>query len=443
MIWTILPALFALVALLTLVSYVARVYSEMGKFLAREFQENIEWYERNVEPRLGVSRNRASLSMSVLTQLTTAGIALLTAYYIFYGATWSLAELARAGVIVTFAIIIFNQLLPFVLFTRTKGEWLSPFTLLLRLLIWAAFPITVILGFALQVAALAEEKEPQEPEHPSEAVDALIEAGQEEGILEDTDRDLIHSVVEFSEKTVREVMTPRPEVTAVPAAMSVDQFIEQQRTKPYSRVPVYEDTLDHIKGIVFAHDVLQVPDTEAKARTVGEMMRPAHYVPEMKRVSLLLREMQRENIHMAIVIDEYGSLAGIVTIEDLVEEIVGEIRDEHEAKADIVHENPNSYVVPGNMDVDRIPQLFGQRLESREASTVGGLVSELMGRIPEPGAVVDHDGLRFEVLESTDRRVERVRITRSAAREPEPPPARDRAGQPGSRQKESRAAKRA
>jgi putative hemolysin len=433
----IFVAMLLLLALLTLVSYVERIYSEMGKFLAREFQENIECFERDVEPRLGFNRNRITISMSVLAQLTTAAIALLTAYYVFYDATWSAGELLRAGVIVIFAIIIFNRFLPFVLFTRTRGDWLGPLSLLLKLLIWLVFPITVVLGFALSVAALAESKEPQTPEHPSEAVDALIEAGQEEGILEDADRDMIHSVVEFSEKTVREVMTPRPEVVAVPASMSVEQFIELQRTKPYSRVPVYDDNLDHIKGIIFAHDVLQIPDTEAKARTVGEMMRPAHYVPETKRVSLLLREMQRENIHMAIVIDEYGSLAGVVTIEDLVEEIVGEIRDEHEAKADIVHENPNSYVVPGNMDIDRVPQLFGVRLEAREATTVGGLVSELMGRIPEPGAVVEDEGLRFEVLDSTDRRIERVRIS-LGPREPGP---QTKEAHGKAKQKEARTAK--
>ncbi|MBI2677917.1 MAG: HlyC/CorC family transporter [Candidatus Koribacter versatilis] len=440
MIWAIIPAMAVLLGLLTLVSYVERVYNEMGKFLAREFQENIECFERDVEARLGVARNRASLSMSVLAQLTTAAISLLTAYYVFYDGTWNGGELARAGVIVVLAIIIFNRLLPFVLFTRTRGDWVRPLTFLIRLLIWIVFPITIILGFALSVASLAESKEPQQPEHPSEAVDALIEAGQEEGILEEADRDMIHSVVEFSEKRVHEVMTPRPEVVAVPLAMSVEQFIELQRTKPYSRVPVYEgETIDHIKGVVFAHDVLQVPDTEAKARTVGEMMRSAFYVPETKRVSQLLREMQREGIHMAIVIDEYGSLAGVVTIEDLVEEIVGEIRDEHEAKADIVHENPNSYVVPGNMDVDRIPQLFGIRLESREATSVGGLVSELMGRIPEPGAVVDSEGLRFEVLDSSDRRVERVRISLAKDEPPLPPTP----PQPKTRQKEPRTAKRA
>src|SRR5439155_4554440 len=136
---------------------------------------------------------------------------------------------------------------------------------------------------------------------------------------------------------------------------------------------------------------------------------PAHFVPETLRVTSLLREMQKDNIHMAIVIDEHGSVAGIVTIEDMVEEIVGEIRDEHEAKADIVRENDNTYVVPGNMDVDRLNQLFGVRPESREAATVAGLVSEIVGRIPAKGEIVEHDVLRFEVLESTNWKVERLR----------------------------------
>jgi CBS domain containing-hemolysin-like protein len=263
------------------------------------------------------------------------------------------------------------------------------------------------------VAALTEERPPEQPEHPSEAVDALIEAGQEEGILEESDRELIQSVVEFGDKTVREVMTPRPEIVAVPIDASVEQFTELLRTKPYSRVPVYEGSIDHVKGIVFAHDVLQVPDAEARNHTVGELMKPVVFVPESKRVSALMREMQKENQHMAIVIDEYGGTAGVVTIEDLVEEIVGEIRDEHEAKADIVRENENSYVVPGNMDVDRLDELFHIRPNGHEAATVAGLVSEILGRIPEQGEVVEESGLRFEVLESTDRRVERLRISAS------------------------------
>lgn len=404
-------ALLLLLGILTLVSYVDSLYAEMGKFLSREFQENIEAYEQEVEPRLKVSRSRVSLSMAVLVPITMAGIALLIGYMMFIDRAWTRSEIAQAAGSIVLIVIIFNRLLPFVFFTRTKGEWLRHFVWPLRILVYITLPVTLVLGFCLSVAALAEERPPEHPEHPSEAVDALIEAGREEGILEESDRELIQSVVEFGDKTVREVMTPRPEIVAVPIDTTVEQFTELLRTKPYSRVPVYEGTIDNIKGIVFAHDVLQIPDVEARKHTVGELMKPVDFVPESKLVSALLREMQKEGQHMAIVIDEYGGTAGVVTIEDLVEEIVGEIRDEHEAQADIVRENENSYVVPGNMDVDRLDELFHIRPNGHEATTVAGLVSEVLGRIPEQGEVVEENGLRFEVLESTDRRVERLRIS--------------------------------
>ena len=413
-------ALVVLISILTLVSYVDSLYAEMGKFLSREFQENIEVYEQEIEPRLTVSRGRASLSMAVLVPITMAGIALVIGVVTFMDRAWRASEIAQAAVSIVLIVIVFNRLLPFVFFTRTKGEWLRNFVWPLRILIYLTLPVTLVLGFCLSVAALTDERPPEQPEHPSEAVDALIEAGREEGILEESDRELIQSVVEFGDKTVREVMTPRPEIVAVPIGTTVEQFTELLRTKPYSRVPVYEGTIDHVKGIVFAHDVLQVRDSEARHHTVGELMRPVVFVPESKRVSALLREMQKEGQHMAIVIDEYGGTAGVVTIEDLVEENVGEIRDEHEAEADIIRENENSYVVPGNMDVDRLDELFHIRPNGHEAATVAGLVSEILGRIPEQGEVVEENGLRFEVLESTDRRVERLRISampKAASRE--------------------------
>jgi putative hemolysin len=190
----------------------------------------------------------------------------------------------------------------------------------------------------------------------------------------------------------------------------VEQFIDLLRSKPFSRVPVYRDSIHNIVGVLHAQDVLQVPDTEAHARTVESLMRKdVYFVPESKLGSDLLREMRKNNIRMAIVVDEYGGVAGLVTIEDLVEEIVGEISDEHDKQ--VVKENDHSYIVPGNMDVDHLDELFGIRPEGKEAATVAGLVSELAGRIPQRGEVIQEDGLRFEVLESTDRRVERVRIT--------------------------------
>jgi len=404
-------ALLILFGLLTLVSYVDRVYSEIGKFLSREFQENIDSFEQTVEPRLGVSRERAALSMAVLAQLITVAIAMVVAFTVFRDRAWSIWEILQATLSLILVVIIFNRFLPFVLFSRTKGLWLAQWVWLLQGLIYVLLPVTLVLGFLQSVASLTKEHANEQPDTQAEAVDALIEAGQEEGILDESNRDLIQSVVEFGEKTVREAMKPRPDLVAVPNNTTVEQFVELLRKKPFSRVPVYEGTIHNIKGIVYAQDVLQVPDTEARTRTVDTLMRKdVYFVPESKLGSDLLREMQKNNIRMAIVVDEYGGVAGLVTIEDLVEEIVGEIRDEHD-KADAVRENEHSYVVAGNMDVDRLDELFGMKLEGKESATVGGLVSELAGRIPQKGEVIEEDGLRFEIVESTERRVERVRIT--------------------------------
>ncbi len=409
--FVIAMVLLMLLGLLTLVSYVERLYTEIGKFLSREFQDNIDAFEHNVEPRLHVSRARAALSMAVLTQMTTAAIAMLVGFTVFRDRAWSIYEILQATLTLILIVIVCNQFLPFVFFSRTKGQWLIRWTPFLRILIYLVLPVTLVLGFLQSVAALTKGHSDEQPETQAEAVDALIEAGQEEGILDESNRDMIQSVVEFGEKTVREAMKPRPEIVAVPTNTTVEQFIELLRTKPFSRVPVFEGTIHNIKGIVYAQDVLQVPDTEAHTRTVDTLMRKdVYFVPESKLGSELLREMRKSNIRMGIVVDEYGGVAGLVTIEDLVEEIVGEIDDEHE-KAEVVRESDHSYIVPGNMDVDRLDELLGTRPEGKESATVAGLVSELAGRIPQKGEVIEEDGLRFEVLESTERRVERVRIS--------------------------------
>jgi len=407
----IMIALPLLLAVLTLVSYVDHVYTEMGKFLSREFEENIEFFAEQVEPRLKVSRERAALSVSVLKHTTMAAITVLITYAVLHDGVGNWSQVVQLVISLVLIIIVCQHLLPFMFFSRTRGQWPAALAPVLRGLIYLVTPITLVLGFCLSVAALSKDSAEPEPERPSEAVDALIEAGQEEGILEESDRELIQSVVEFGDKTVRDVMTPRPDIVAVPADTTIERFTELLRSRPYSRVPVYSDSLDNIIGIILAHDVLQVPDSEARTRTVKDLMRPGvQFVPESKRVADQLREMQAANNHMAIVIDEYGGVAGIVTIEDLVEEIVGDIRDEHESKTEFVRESEGSYIVPGSMDVDKLEELFGVRPEGHEATTVAGLVTEVLGRIPKAGETVEAGGLRFEVLESTDRLVERLRI---------------------------------
>lgn len=425
-----LPVVFViLLGVLTLVSYTTRLYTEAGKFLSREFQENIEWFEQQVEPRFRVSRQRAALAMALLENLCITGMTLLVAYEAFREeGHYHLSELGQSAIVIILVIVIFQRFLPYLLFVRTRGQWLAKFVPLLHGLIYATMPLTLVLGFLQSVISLTRERADEQPEHPSEAVDALIEAGQDEGILEESDRELIHSVIEFGDKMVREVMKPRPDIVAVAAETTIAQFTEVLREHGYSRIPVYERDIDHIVGIAFAHDVLQIPDTEAQMRRVRDIMSPeVYFVPETRRSSELLREMQRENVRMAIVIDEYGGVAGIVTIEDLIEEIVGELRDEDEA-GDVVRENENSYIVPGNMDVDRLNEFFGVRPDEWEATTVAGLVTEIAGHIPSAGEVFEQESLRFEVLQSTPRRVQRLRISLIGP-EAQPNPPKPQSGQ--------------
>jgi CBS domain containing-hemolysin-like protein len=408
----------------TLASYICRVHAEYGKILSREEQDNLDAWEELVEPKLGLTREHAGLCATVLQQLTLGYIALELGAVLFDRAPLlapaAPGEIAQAVLVLVLVVIFCNQILPSLLFDRTRGRWAARLIWPIRLLLWLVTPITVFVRFFFSVASLAEKQATPEEETAGD-VEALLEAGQEEGILDDSDRDLVRSAVEFGDKVVREVMTPRPDVFAVPETTTLVEFLELLREHNFSRVPVYADSIDNITGIAFAHDLLQITDEEARTRTVASIQHSAAFVPETKRGYELLREMQREKQHMRIVIDEYGGVSGLVTIEDLLEQIVGNIRDEHEEETPIEtpqREAGGIWLVPGSFPVDQLPELFGEQTgladlgETYEATTLGGLVSEIEGRIPLSGEVVllESLGMRMEILASTDRLVERLRI---------------------------------
>ena len=422
------PLFILLIALLaaieTLASYISRVYAEFGKILTREIEENLDAWEELIEPQLGLSREHAAICAAVLQQFTLGIIALGFGAFLFDRAPNlarpTPAEIAQAVLALVLVVVFCNQLFPTLLFDRTQGRWAARLVWPIRFLLWLMTPITVFVRFFFSVASLAEQQ--ASPEEETEAdVEALLEAGEDEGILEESDRDLVRSAVEFGDKLVRDVMTPRPDVFAVQEETTLEQFLYLLRVNNFSRVPVYSSSLDNVTGIAFAHDLLQIADEEAHTRTVASIKRPAVFVPETKRGYELLREMQREKQHMRIVIDEYGAVAGLVTIEDLLEQIVGNIRDEHEV--DVPIEDPQRepggvWLVPGSFPVDQLPDLFGEQDglngldEAYEATTLGGLVSEIEGRIPLPGEVIllESAGMKMEIVSSTGRRVERLRV---------------------------------
>jgi len=232
-------------------------------------------------------------------------------------------------------------------------------------------------------------------------------------ISEEQGRELLQSLVDFTETVAREVMTPRPDIIAIRQDASLADLRELFREEQYSRMPVYRDNLDNIVGIVFVKDLVALPPEAAPPLTT--MMRAAYLVPESKRVSELLKEMQRRQVQMAIVVDEYGGTAGLVTVEDLLEEIVGEIRDEYDVESEtVVDEGHGTFVFSGKVSVDEVRDRLGVDIEREGFETVGGYLLSHLGRMPYVGERFDVDDLSVEVLEVERRRITKVRVRHRA-----------------------------
>jgi CBS domain containing-hemolysin-like protein len=320
----------------------------------------------------------------------------------------------EAAVVTVLVMLVTTYVIPQFLYRRLTGEWLLPMFPLAKLLGAIIVPLSAPLGFMQSLFDLGTpETESSHEDDAAEHIDAFISAGTEEGILEEEDRVLIQQVMAFGDKTVREVMTPRPNVVAVSSDKSLEDLRQVVIHEQYSRIPVYDGSIDQIIGFVHVRDMFELDPEQRKDRTVRDLVRPIRLVPETKLVSELLREMQREGVHMVIVIDEYGNTAGLATMEDLVEEIFGEIHDEHEPDRDVRQESPHSFVAPGSLDLDRLEQLLQFKPEEdHESTTVGGLVAEWLGHVPKVGESVERDGIRIDVLAGNELRVEQVRVSR-------------------------------
>jgi putative hemolysin len=244
---------------------------------------------------------------------------------------------------------------------------------------------------------------------------AMADVAADEAVIEREESRLIHSIFEFGDTVVREVMLPRPDMVAIEADATVEAAIERAIEGGYSRIPAYEETTDNIVGLVYLKDLVRRARVGHGAETLRASLRPAVFVPEQKRVAELLREMQTKQFHMAIVVDEHGGTAGLVTMEDLLEEIVGEITDEYDVEAPGPERLPDgSLRVPGRMSIDDLSEELGVELPDTEWDTVGGLVFNLLGHVPEEGEAVRFQGLEFRTERVQGRRIALVRITRVA-----------------------------
>src|SRR5277367_6437290 len=306
-------------------SYLALIYRELGRMTSGRFHEHLDIFETEFEPKLRINRRSGGRTFRILGHFWLAFLVLETTRGVVYFVPGRWESFVQFCVFLALEVVIAMHFIPDMLLYRTTGRWLLPLLPIIRGGMWLVWPARVFLEGAESLARISEhEVEKTEEQRTEEGIEALVEAAEEEGIIQPEQADLIEQVVEFSDKRVREVMTPRPDIIAISAEASLEELHAKFVETKFSKMPVFEKTLDEIYGVVNAQELLHIADADLPRRKVRELARPALFVPETKAGSDLLREMRQKGQPMAIIIDEHGSVAGLATVEDLVEEIVGE-----------------------------------------------------------------------------------------------------------------------
>ena len=316
---------------------------------------------------------------------------------------------------------IFRQLIPLFISTRDpEGTLLFLLPVIrpiLPLMAFAADPFHRLFDRSRRKEQELENSEEDEEQDAGD-IQALIDVGEAEGILEEEEGELIHSIIEFGDTRVTEVMTPRPDIVAVAAGASVREARDIMIESKYSRLPVYRDQIDNVEGLIYVRDLLQYWAEGNEDGPISPLVRPVYFIPETKPVAELLEEMQKAHVQLSMVIDEYGGVCGLVTVEDILEEIVGEIEDEDiegDELNDIVELHDGCYEVLGSTEIGKIERLFEMEIEADDFTTIAGLVISESGKVPQTGERLSFRGLELEVLESDERRIGRLRVKRAAA----------------------------
>ena len=419
LLWSYVGSLLVLALGLPIFSYLTLIYRELGRMTTGRVHEHLEIFEAKIEPKLNINRKSGGRTFRILGHFWLAFVVLETTRGVVYLVPNTLEAGVQFLVFLSLEVVILMHFVPDMLLYRTTGRWLLPLLPLVRAAMWLVWPIRVFLEGAESLARISEQEvERTEEQRTEEGIEALVEVAEEEGIIEPEQADLIEQVVEFSDKRVREVMTPRPDVVALAADATLEEMHAKFVETKFAKMPVYEKSPDDIIGVVQVQDLLQIADTDLPKRKVRDLLKPILFVPETKVGSDLLREMRQKGQSMVVVIDEHGSVAGIATVEDLVEEIVGERTDNRAPAPDAVREPDGSLVLRGSMSISDVEKLlslqFGDHSDET-VTTVAGLLSHALGKVPAPGDKIDLAGYRFEVLESNQRKVLRLRARRLAA----------------------------
>jgi len=417
--WLYAIGVVLLALFLPVFSYLTLIYRELGRMTTGPIHEHLDIFEAEIEPKLKINRRSAGRAFRILGHFWLAFLVLETTRgVLFFAGTWE--AVVELTVFIALEVVVVMHFIPDLLLYRTTGRWLLPFLPAIRASLWLVWPFRVFVEGAETLARISEkESEKTDEQRTEEGIEALVEAAEEEGIIEPEQADLIEQVVEFSDKRVREVMTPRPDIVTISADVTLEELHTKFVETGFTRLPVFEKTIDDIVGVAHAQDMLTIADADLPRRKVRDFMKPVLFIPETKVGSQLLKEMRQKGQTIAVVIDEHGSVAGIATMEDLVEEIVGEIGDETaEQVGDIIKEPDGAMILPGGLAISEVEELLGIQFGESAAETVttlAGLLSYASGKVPAPGDKIDLGGYRFEVLDANQTKVLSVRIRKQKA----------------------------
>src|SRR5215813_1012449 len=412
--------LLIVLSLLATVDMAFAQLSDVG--LRRLMGENGDKPEQPSKPFLRLAlenRPRFSFALSAMIQILLVVVAVLIT-----SISLTLFPDPRLVLVGLFAGLIlagiFRQLIPLFISTRNpEGTllFLLPFVRpFIPVMTFIADPFQRLFDRSRRKDQVTETGDVVEEEDDSGDLQALIDVGEAEGILEEEEGELILSIIEFGDTRVREVMTPRPDIVALPYTATVREARDVILESKYSRLPVYREQIDNVEGIIYVRDLLQKWAEAKEDETIAPLIRPVYFVPETKPVDQLLEEMQKAHVQLAMVIDEYGGVSGLVTVEDILEEIVGEIEDEDIAGdelEDILDNGDGSYEVIGSTEIGKIERLFEMEIEADDFTTIAGLVTSESGKVPVPGEQLTFRGLEVEVLEADERRIGRLRVRKS------------------------------
>jgi putative hemolysin len=412
---------FLLLLVLVLLATVHMAFGQLSdvglRRLISEAEERPEVRSRIFLKQVLENRPRFSFALSATIQILLVVVAVLVtsiSLNVFQDPRFVLIGLV-AGLVLAG---IFRQLIPlFISAHNPEGTLLFLLPLIrpfVPVMAFAADPFHRLFDRSRRKEQTQEDETEDEEDNGGD-IQALIDVGEAEGILEEEEGELIHSIIEFGDTRVSEVMTPRTDIVAVPASATVREARDVMIESKYSRLPVYRDQIDNVEGIIYVRDLLQRWAEGKESDLIAPLVRPVYFVPETKPVAQLLEEMQKVHVQLAMVIDEYGGVAGLVTVEDILEEIVGEIEDEDIGGEDLkeIVECDGCYEVLGSTEIGKIERLFDMEIEDDDFTTIAGLVINEAGKLPRAGEHLTFRGLDVEVLEADERRIGRLRVKRA------------------------------